>query len=247
MPSTSLGLPAAVLSPSDDTTRLVFKFITTGKRVNVLCKTSTPESPVQPGGGTWGELGFRNADFQSGHEIVRSTPSTQLSVRSIRITFAKAFLGPTKVLVWLTHINYKTGPLSLRVSVDDSSFTWFNLLISVDKKSIVQDVGVAWVAYPASRKDIASGFQSSKGDKDLKSAQFQHTGSVLMRLHKIFGVMAFVGVNALDMEESEKFTMEANSGTIWGGETMMNLEWTISVRPKDACLYSAGISYLLTG
>lgn len=244
MPSTSLGLPAAVLSPSDDTTRLVFKFITTGKRVNVLCKTSTPESPVQPGGGTWGELGFRKADFQSGHEIVRSTPSNQLSVRNISITFPNAFLGPTKVLVWLTHINYKTGPLSLSVSVVDPSITWFNLSINVDKKSIVQDIGVAWVAYPASRNDIASGFQSSKRDK---SALFQHSGTATMRLQKVFGVMAFVGVNALDMEASEMFTMEANSDNISGGETRMNLGWTISVWPKDACLHSAGISYLLTG
>lgn len=76
---------------------------------------------------------------------------------------------------------------------------------------------------------------------------FERSGTNWVALHNLAAMKVFLAVNALEMDESEKFTMEATGDFTVGDTRGTNLGWKVSVGPKNACLYSAGIAYLLIG
>lgn len=160
MSSMATCSPATIV-PSDDRARIEFKFNVTSKRVGVMCTSSTPESPVRSGR-RWEDIEFPDPDIQSGHEIIRILPSHRLGMEDIPVVFAKPILGQSRVFFWVTHINYMKGPISLFLMDMEPGNTGFNLRICVENDT-VEDVGVGWVAYPASRKDITSGFRDAPG------------------------------------------------------------------------------------
>lgn len=165
-------------------------------------------------------------------------------MQNMDFAFNKAFLGPATVVVWLTHITHTNGPLSLSISALGASAVGFHVRIDVDKKSLVEEAGIAWVAYPASRKDITSGSRGTTSDNDGKCPPYYHSEKIVVELPMRLVQKVFVAVNALDMDGSEKFTMQVRSDTISGNDTSTDIWWDMFLGPPDACLYSAGISYL---
>lgn len=242
----------------DDWTRLVFKFIGAENAVNVTCETSTSRSPVKLGGCTWPDVGYPDRGFQFGQEVFQRDFTNVLTADQRDIVFAQPFPCLTKVVVWLTHINY-CGPLCIHVSASNVNKTGFTLQIYNSKKCILQAVGVAWAAYPTSRNDISNGsISASCGEVEeypnslVSGHQFLYMdldeGPRLdMDLDEGPRVKTLVAINALDMGENRKFTLEASAEYSPTGPTGQLLVWELNARPKQTGPYSAEIAYICIG
>lgn len=222
-------------APPDDYLRLVFQFVPTGQDVHVMCRSVTPKSSAEPGGCDWSTINFLGPESQSGQFTFPSNDGRHVTTSETIISFGKLFWSPVKVLVWLTHINYDAGPLSLHVSATNISNTAFALQIRVGASSKVRSAGVIWVAYPESTR-ISSGTFITTSDKPggrlFSGLGSQSVGQGVSSLPRYL-----VAVNALDMGESKRLTLEA-FGTI----ALINfyapqLSWKVSVGPEDACVF----------
>lgn len=229
-------------TPADDCLRLVFTFVPTGQDVHVMCRSLTPKSPVEPGGCDWSTIDFLGPECQSGQFTFPSNHGRHVTTSETIISFDKLFWNPVKVLVWLTHINYDAGPLSLHVSATDISSTAFALQIRVGASSKVRSAGIKWVAYPESTR-ISSGTFITSSDKP-GSRLFSRSGSqsVGQRISSLPRYL--VAVNALDMGESKRLTLEGFGTIALINFSPPQLSWKISVGPEDACVYLVGMTYL---
>lgn len=206
---------------------------------------STPTSSSEAGGCTWQDIGFPDPGFQFGYNTLEDPREGRIRSHQKYFAFENPFLGPARILVWLTHINYTSGPLSIHLSVIDESSTGFTLNVAVGNESRVDSVGIAWVGYPQSRTNSDRGSFNTATGKDWKSPQYNLSGSHSLNQPIIAPVRTFAAVNGLDIAASTELALGVSVALDAYTRPASTIYWEYTVTPKAARLYSMGISYLL--
>lgn len=162
------------------------------------------------------------------------------------INFGTPFVGNAEVLVWLTHIDYR-GVVSVQADSKDISSTGFSLKLTIGAICNVQEVGVAWVAYPAAPYKIYSGTGNTSSRKvDWRCPLFEHTGFGRLTLDPLLNVpKKFVALSAVEVGECAQVVVETSGDLFSSYPGEPNLMWKIAVTPKEAKVYSVGVSWLL--
>lgn len=246
-------LPA---QPEDELVDLVFKFVSTQKEVHTEGSISTPKSPVHPGGSTWEDIAFPASDFESGFQTITgetpeqrvSSGEKRVSSGEHRISFEGGFTTIPKVVVWLTHVNYTTSPLSIFLSAVEVDGLSFRLKLNIRTASVVHAVGFGWVAYPGTRAHTDSGSLDTFTGDEWKYPKFEHSGSHPIKMPEMPPlVRTFAAVNGVDMAESTtQLTLKASVTVCKSPKGDSYVQWEYSVGPPDANVSAVGISYLIT-
>lgn len=220
--------------------RLVFKLNVTEKGVGVTGTLTSSDLPGKPGGFTWADIGPCDFGFESGYETFHRT----LDGTFRNIIFTEEFDSPPNVVVWLTDVDFQ-GHLSVRVFASDADTEGFALRIDTKLNTIIQSLGVAWVAYPPSRYSNYSGAANTISANDWRCRQFSRAGS--MPIYHEFGrdSRRFCAVNALELGEEKDLTLRVDTDITFHTSTEPHVWWQVKAEPPEACLYSVGISFIV--
>jgi len=200
-------------------------------------------SVIYSAGASWLELGpgyleFQNGEFSTRDEYHWSNPQRETSRR---IYFARPFITPPKVIVFLKELDMdKDKNWRVVTNVSDIDTNGFNIHIKTWNDSILYAATAGWIAYPEDRPYVFS-CTASTGDirhwskpQHLNSKSIDFGGVQFWRTPSVF-----MAINSLDFDHRANLRIKVKAKNV----TATGLTWHMKSW-GDSIFYSGGISIL---
>ncbi len=108
----------------------------------------------------------RDPDFQFGQFSTGYTPGKPLGKTAGRVSLARAYGAPPKVVVWLNEFDMeKDKNWRLRATATDIDAKGFTIHLDTWADTTLWSAEAAWIAYPADKAGVASGSYSTEDSK----------------------------------------------------------------------------------
>ncbi|EJD33907.1 hypothetical protein AURDEDRAFT_177027 [Auricularia subglabra TFB-10046 SS5] len=160
---------------------------------------------------------------------------------SRRITFARPYAAPPRVVVWLNFIDMDHSR-NWRVSATATAVTATGFTLNLDTwaDSILYTAGATWVAYPSELTGIWSGVYSTGDVRSWNPPQLVTNGTVVFPAGTFQrDPTVLSALNYLDVGYTANLRMRANVDPVsHTGMTWHFDSWA------DSVIYSAGASYI---
>ncbi|THG96395.1 hypothetical protein EW026_g5430 [Hermanssonia centrifuga] len=224
-------------------TRLLCKVVNVAQTSASINLQSFSDTVNYSSGCSWLTVPSGDSDFQSGHfstadDHVWSSPQ---ALTSRKITFAKAYSAPPKVVVWLDSIDvgYNCNP-RFTVFASDIQADGFTIHVDTWGGSNLYLGGATWAAYSANRTDIRSGSYNITDVRSWDSPQLLNAGQVAFggaNFSKLPNV--FMALNSIDVAPRVNPRIRLSASDI----TTSGMTWHLDAW-SDTVLYTAGASYI---
>jgi len=214
---------------------------------DVNCKTKATvhlDSPhdtiLYSAGCTWLDVCEHDRDFQFGTYATGEMIENP-GYEGTRITFDRPFYSEPKVIVWIQELDVSNSDnCRIRASVPKFDTTGFTMKVETWGKTKVNNARVSWVAYPASRSNIASGiFKTADIREYKKTEQQEHSKDI--PFDKKFGSVpcVYVGLCEIDVSKNYNLRLKALAKNVTAkGMTISIDTWF------DTVLYQASACWL---
>ncbi|PSS28493.1 hypothetical protein PHLCEN_2v2974 [Hermanssonia centrifuga] len=185
-----------------------------------------------------GDSDFQSGQFSTADDHDSSKPQ---ALTSRKITFAKSYSAPPKVVVWLDSIDvdHECNPRVI-VFADNIKADGFTIHVDTWGGSRLYLGGATWAAYSASRTDIRSGsynitdVRSSDKPQLLNAGQVAFGGATFSKPPNVF-----MALNSIDVGPGTNARIRLSASDI----TTSGMTWHLDAW-SDTILYSAGASYI---
>ncbi|KAG8995395.1 hypothetical protein FRB94_009186 [Tulasnella sp. JGI-2019a] len=164
---------------------------------------SWDDTVLDSGGCTWLEVAKNNHDFQYGVFNTADDRSwTQPKMEtSCEISFEKAFAEPPKIVCWLNMIDMDhKHNCRIAVGVKNVTKTGFNLCITTWHDSILYTASATWIAYPANRNNITSGYYSTGDVRHWSDPQPRCERDILFDRTFQKALLVLTALNMMDID-----------------------------------------------
>ncbi|EJD44580.1 hypothetical protein AURDEDRAFT_125148 [Auricularia subglabra TFB-10046 SS5] len=160
---------------------------------------------------------------------------------SRRITFARPYAAPPRVVVWLNSLDMdRSRGWRISATATAVTATGFTLNLNTWADTILYSAGATWVAYPSESTGISSGVYSTYDVRNWNPPQLTTSGTVAFPAGTFERVPTVLfALNFLDVGYTANLRMRASVDPV----SHTGMAWHFDGW-ADSVIYSAGASYI---
>ena len=201
------------------------------------------DSILHAAGASWFELSrsyyeYQTGEFSTEDDHPRNKPQLQTSRR---INFARPFITPPKVIVFLKQLVMdKSKNCRIETLVSDIEANGFTIHINTWGDSILYRAVASWIAYPGDRPYIFSGTAHTRDARPSDKPQLLNSKSIGFGGVQFWRTPnVFMAINSLDFGCTVNLRIKVKAKNV----TPTGLTWRMDSW-GDSIFYSAGASIL---
>jgi hypothetical protein len=207
---------------------------------------SWADTVLYSAGCSWLEVAPDDPTFQSGtFNTMEDHPWNQPQLKTSRkISFARPFSAPPKVVVWLNALDMSNAHnVRIKLSTSDVTAAGFTLHIDTWADSILYCGGATWIAFAADRHDVTCGSFNTQDVRPWNQPQHNHSKQLSFQGTRFAAPpRVLLGLDSLDFDSRRNLRVNLTADEI----TSSGMTWHLNSW-SDTVMYSAGGSYLAIG